>query len=414
MVKIKEMRTKKLKVGFIFVYQTTIKQVSLIQALNFSCNEISGHENREERLRKLKAITAEETKGEENGRQDEEENTLDDSDQDETFELMNEDEAGEKKGKKTKGKVKDVKKGKEKRKKLKRRISKGNEEEEDVVEEKELEGNGAKRGKKRKGKSKAVLEENTEETSDVEKTTRVKKIKRKIKEESRMKEKSKKSKKAKLVKSGLDGDIGDETVQDKAFENDHDGQLLIEGDGVDDGEVSQAQMLDLEAADAAEDVPEESTLNPKNVFQIEDLGGENDLLNYTVDNDETQRMTIQEAFANDDVVEEFVKEKNETTEASKAKDLDTSLPGWGDWGGPGIDETKRRKKFTVPAKPGPPRKDSKLAHVIINEDRDKKFAKNQVTCWSVGTMHCFREHWLYCLRTIALLSWNNASIVLEQ
>jgi hypothetical protein len=49
--------------------------------------ETEEHENTPERLRKLKAVTAEETK---EGQGDEDENAADNSDQDETFELMDE------------------------------------------------------------------------------------------------------------------------------------------------------------------------------------------------------------------------------------------------------------------------------------------------------------------------------------
>ena len=375
----------------------------MMPALIFSFDKMLGCENGKERLRKLKAVTAEETREGQDAREDEEENALDNSDEDETFELMDQSETQEN-GKKRKGR--NIKKGKEKKKKLKgkedvseenlkkkekikgkkkKNISKRNSEEdvkEKTAKNKDLEKKSAKKKKKIKEMNQAVLKSNTEEANEIEKITKVRKKKRKIAEENGTNEKSKKSKKAKMVKSGLDEDIGEVPGQGKVFEDGRE-KLLIEGDEVDDHELSPADMLDMEIANAPEVVDKKNNLNPKNVFQIEDLGRQNDLLNYTVGEDSdsdmhAQRMTIQEAFANDDVIEEFVKEKDEETERSKTKDLDTSLPGWGDWGGPGIDETKRRKKFTVPAKPGPPRKDSKLAHVIINEDRDKKFAKNQV------------------------------------
>lgn len=259
-------------------------------------------------------------------------------------------------------------------------------------------------------KSKVVSQGNAKEISCVEKTSERKKKKRTITDESRMNEKSKKSKKAKLVKSGIDEDIVEETEQDRTFGDDHE-QLLIEGDGIEDLESSQTR--DLEITDTTETVSEtKSTLNPKNVFQIEDLGRQNDLLNYTADDSDSetcaQRMTIQEAFANDDVIEEFVKEKADATEANKPKDLDLSLPGWGDWAGPGIVETKRRKKFTVPAKPVPARKDNKLAHVIINEFRDKKFAKNQVS--QLPFPFTSRDQWERSVHVPLGKDWNTTSV----
>ena len=60
--------------------------------------------------------------------------------------------------------------------------------------------------------------------------------------------------------------------------------------------------------------------------------------------DEDQRMTIAQAFASDDVIEEFRQEKKSTEERDKPKDIDLSLPGWGSWAGAGIVPSKRKNK----------------------------------------------------------------------
>lgn len=79
---------------------------------------------------------------------------------------------------------------------------------------------------------------------------------------------------------------------------------------------------------------------------------------------------VKEAFAGDDVVEEFIEEKEAITMADDDKVVDATLPGWGSWGGTDIDPSKK-KRFTkkirgvVKAKN---RKDSKLQNVIINEN----------------------------------------------
>jgi len=118
-------------------------------------------------------------------------------------------------------------------------------------------------------------------------------------------------------------------------------------------------------------------VDPKKIFRIEDHGHE-------VEGDEGEsleqkRIDIQQAFANDDVVEEFVKEKSEIEDADKLKDIDLSLPGWGTWAGVGIKPSEKKKKvFTKKADPAPPRKDRNLSHVIINEEKSKLFSKNQV------------------------------------
>ena len=123
--------------------------------------------------------------------------------------------------------------------------------------------------------------------------------------------------------------------------------------------------------------PKDIRVDPKKIFRIEEHeagaeDGESDPLHQ-------KRIDIQQAFANDDVVEEFLQERSEIEEASKPKDIDLTLPGWGTWAGAGIKPSERkRKQFTKKAKRGPPRKDKELSHVIINEEKSKLFAKNQV------------------------------------
>jgi len=93
----------------------------------------------------------------------------------------------------------------------------------------------------------------------------------------------------------------------------------------------------------------------------------------------TRQMNIQEAFADDDVIAEFDKEKNEIAERDQPKSIDLSLPGWGDWGGSGVVVNRRRKqKFIIKPPPAQPRKDVHLHHVIINQQKDKKITPHLV------------------------------------
>ena len=55
-------------------------------------------------------------------------------------------------------------------------------------------------------------------------------------------------------------------------------------------------------------------------------------------------MTIAQAFADDDVIEEFQRDKEMDVDRNKPKDIDLTLPGWGDWGGAGIQVSKRKKR----------------------------------------------------------------------
>ena len=99
---------------------------------------------------------------------------------------------------------------------------------------------------------------------------------------------------------------------------------------------------------------------------------------------EEQQLIVKEAFANDAVMEEFETDKKKTKEQRMPKDIDMTLPGWGDWAGACISNkkaTKRKKKRFVKKgkKPPTPARDEHLNHVIINEQRNKKFATNQVS-----------------------------------
>lgn len=104
----------------------------------------------------------------------------------------------------------------------------------------------------------------------------------------------------------------------------------------------------------------------------EDSDSEDDVIN-------TQRMNIRDAFANDDVIEDFIAEKETDVEKSKPKEVDTVLPGWGDWGGAGLKvSARKRKRFTFVPVPEKKRLDEGKPNVIINEVRNKHFAKHQV------------------------------------
>ncbi|XP_050016985.1 U3 small nucleolar RNA-associated protein 14 homolog B-like [Alexandromys fortis] len=91
------------------------------------------------------------------------------------------------------------------------------------------------------------------------------------------------------------------------------------------------------------------------------------------------KQIIKEAFAGDDVIREFLKEKREAIEANKPKDLDLTLPGWGEWVGMGLKPSaKKRRHFLIKAPESSPRKDKNLPNVILNEKRNILAAAHQV------------------------------------
>ncbi|XP_015917965.1 U3 small nucleolar RNA-associated protein 14 homolog A [Parasteatoda tepidariorum] len=89
-------------------------------------------------------------------------------------------------------------------------------------------------------------------------------------------------------------------------------------------------------------------------------------------------MPMSEAFGDEDCIAEFREEKESTEKANEVKGIDLFLPGWGSWGGPNIEQSKRKKRrFFIKAPSAPARKNT-LGNVIINEDKDKKASEHQV------------------------------------
>lgn len=96
--------------------------------------------------------------------------------------------------------------------------------------------------------------------------------------------------------------------------------------------------------------------------------------------DKKKHLNLMEAFAEDDIADQFMQEKKEEEKTSKGKEIDLSMPGWGSWAGTGVEKKSRRKtrKFIVRL-PSVPRKDKKRPNVIINEDPVPKLREQLVS-----------------------------------
>ncbi|EAT39506.1 AAEL008706-PA [Aedes aegypti] len=123
--------------------------------------------------------------------------------------------------------------------------------------------------------------------------------------------------------------------------------------------------------------PSEVTINPKQFVQMKPKHLLNAISDLTTggelsddEEEHNQKLTIAEAFEDDDIVADFEQEKQEERDRNKPKEVDTFLPGWGSWGGSGIKQRPvnktRRKMFKAP--PEVPRRDDNKERVIINED----------------------------------------------
>ncbi|XP_053680531.1 U3 small nucleolar RNA-associated protein 14 homolog A [Anopheles nili] len=89
-----------------------------------------------------------------------------------------------------------------------------------------------------------------------------------------------------------------------------------------------------------------------------------------VTSSDTRRLTIAEAFEDDDIVADFAKEKQDARDKDLPQEVNLSLPGWGQWAGPGIKPRKPRQNARKIFKPPKelPRRDDNRDQVIINED----------------------------------------------
>ncbi|XP_043493693.1 U3 small nucleolar RNA-associated protein 14 homolog A isoform X1 [Polistes fuscatus] len=95
--------------------------------------------------------------------------------------------------------------------------------------------------------------------------------------------------------------------------------------------------------------------------------------------EEERNDVISEAFADDDVIDEFRKEKEEEIKKSQPEDIDLTLPGWGSWGGTNIKpSTRKKKQFIINVPKEEPRRDENKGDVIIIEDDHAKIREHQV------------------------------------
>uniref|UniRef100_A0A182YIB8 Uncharacterized protein n=1 Tax=Anopheles stephensi TaxID=30069 RepID=A0A182YIB8_ANOST len=94
---------------------------------------------------------------------------------------------------------------------------------------------------------------------------------------------------------------------------------------------------------------------------------------------DAHRLTIAEAFEDDDIVADFAKEKQDERQKDIPQEIELSLPGWGHWAGAGIKPRKDARKLFKPP-PALPRRDDNRDQVIINEDglKNEKLGKHLV------------------------------------
>ncbi|WWC69729.1 uncharacterized protein I206_103672 [Kwoniella pini CBS 10737] len=123
-----------------------------------------------------------------------------------------------------------------------------------------------------------------------------------------------------------------------------------------------------------------------------------------------QRDLVAQAFAGDNVVEEFEREKERQVEADAPKVEDTSLPGWGSWGGKGAKKKKNiNPKFLVKTAGIEPtqRKDFKRSNLIITEKKDKR--ASQFLLQDLPYPYTSKEQYERSFATPVGSEWNSRS-----
>lgn len=182
----------------------------------------------------------------------------------------------------------------------------------------------------------------------------------------------------------MKADLGGQDLQDKPEEEEDDG---IQADSLNfkvrpNQDEGTLKLNELRKQTSKKEV----RVDPENFVTIEPkkLNSDHpDMVEYNEedsDNEDEQRKAIAEAFADDDVVADFATEKAAIVDANKPKDIDLTLPGWGDWGGGGLKVSKRkRKRFIIKAPPAPKRNDENKGHLILNTDKDIKIKAHQVS-----------------------------------
>ncbi|EFA08495.1 U3 small nucleolar RNA-associated protein 14 homolog A [Tribolium castaneum] len=202
---------------------------------------------------------------------------------------------------------------------------------------------------------------------------RVKKLKHKINKEDKTKTEPKRKKVDNKVDLTLNPQKKIPIIDEELIENTNS-----------DAENSQNNetLSNLKNISTKEVAQNESNIDPDKYMKVKPTNLSTaipDIL--TEDNEEpTQREIISEAFEDDDIVQEFAKEKQDEVDRDKPKDIDLSLPGWGSWGGTNIKVNKRKKRrFTIKAPPKVPRRDDNKGTLIINEKAQNKIKEHMVS-----------------------------------
>lgn len=207
------------------------------------------------------------------------------------------------------------------------------------------------------------------------------KIKKKIKKDyGKLKNLTKKNKIKKmksLLKKSKKIDLAMKPIRQKQI---IDEELLenteVEETGNEKSAVHSKKVMS--ALNIAENKPEHVNINPEKFLEVKKTVLQSAIPDLSIPNDNeedsgNQKHLILEAFEDDDITEDFKKDKAKVIDEDTPKDIDLTLPGWGSWAGSGIKPSKRKnRRLILKMPPVPPRKDQNKGSLIINEKAQSK------------------------------------------
>lgn len=112
---------------------------------------------------------------------------------------------------------------------------------------------------------------------------------------------------------------------------------------------------------------------------LPDTEGDFDESNDEAGRADAKRLTIAEAFEDDDIVADFAQERDDERRKNEPEDINLTLPGWGSWAGSGISKHKKAKKLILKFPKVEPRNEENQGHVIIVDAQNKKLREHQVS-----------------------------------
>lgn len=94
---------------------------------------------------------------------------------------------------------------------------------------------------------------------------------------------------------------------------------------------------------------------------------------------DAKRLTIAEAFEDDDILADFERDQDAEKRRGEPEEINLTLPGWGSWAGTGIEKRPQHKKLILKFPKKEERRPENRGHVIIVDNDNRKLRDHQVS-----------------------------------